>query len=72
MNQPVFMEISSLAVSNQPRNTTLRNEPMPSTCTTASSPGSRCPEAFGVPVMITSPGSSVVKLEIAAICSGMP
>ena len=64
--------ICQSAIGNQPRTTTLRRLPMPSTCTIASSPGSRWPEAFGVPVRITSPGSSVVKLEIAAICSGMP
>ena len=45
---------------------------MPSTITIASSPALRLPDAFGVPVMITSPGSSVENDEIAAICSGMP
>ena len=44
---------------------------MPSTRTIASSPGLSVPEAFGVPVMITSPGNSVEKLEIPAICSAM-
>ena len=55
----------------QPRTTTLRKSPMPSTCTTASSPGTRFPEASGVPVRITSPGSNVEKLEMNAICEGM-
>ncbi len=45
---------------------------MPSTATTASSPGPKCPDAFDVPVRITSPGSNVANDEIAAICSGMP
>ena len=53
------------------RTITLRRSPMPSTCTMVSSPGSRWPEAFGVPVMMTSPGSRVENEEIAAICSGM-
>ena len=44
---------------------------MPSTCTTASSPGLRLPDASGVPVRMTSPGSSVAKLEMNAICSGI-
>lgn len=60
------------ARTSHARTITLRRSPMPSTCTMVSSPGSRWPEAFGVPVMMTSPGSSVENDEIAAICSGMP
>lgn len=64
--------VTELPLQHYSRTTTLRSEPMPSMCTTGSSPASRWPEASGVPVMMTSPGSSVVKLEMAAICSGMP
>lgn len=67
---PTF--VAELPLQRYSRTTTLRSEPMPSICTTGSSPASRWPEASGVPVMMTSPGSSVVKLEMAAICSGMP